>query len=928
MDGMSANVAMNMQEGMRNMADQAGIGLGNLMKEVAQASKEALGYQIKSGPALAKAVAYTQSMGLNFGDVAKAGKNMVMNYKDSIKAEMQLSSMLGEQVDLAEVRAKFAAGDTTGALESLKAQGLNPEDMDMFQQQALQDALGGMDLNSLQKAAQNTGKDASLSAGNAAGGNKDFLSRTQSAEATMNAKQASISAQTAIVDAELSKKIEDAYLAGPGYAEYKKKQSEAAVAAEQLATAMRKAWLETDEYKKSLSDSMKLNFVDGIKEKLLEGASALAGGLITTGISKIPFGKMFGKKKKGGAPGEAAAPDASGGGGGIADVAVSGAAAGADALVPGSGAIVESVAENIQKSEEVFEKVESVKDKFKSFANTTKSIIKEIGGIFKTFAKTVGDVAKEIIKIVQDVGNQLITSITSILQKILTSVQTIGTQLADTLGNVLGKIVDNVGKILNKGVDIVTQIGNKLASGVMEMFNTVVGGLTKASGELPTLLGNLGKAVGAFFQGLGTGLAAFGNAMAAPSPAFGVPVGLIVVGIAMGLAKALDIASPGIKALTPLLIGLADVIGKTFVDAMKAAGPVITSIFNGIATVIKSVGDAIIGIINSITDSIARLSGLDAGQMLAVAGGIAAMAGAIIIYGAASGIGGVLGAIGEFFGGSPVDNFKEFESLNAGTLYAIADAITYLGKAVAGFAISPSIGESIAAMGKGFAEMADYVDDGEITTMGLFAYGIQNMVNPLERMHNIISTVSSLGPTITGLGASIGAFKAVDFSGFTSLFSYVNDGKADSIREFSSAMSELGSQMESIATISAGIDTTALAFINLASALDRLGEVNIKAVNDLPWLRMTAFAGAGGRITLAQSANNSFNIAQDSAKNIEKLVTDTKAHLQVSKNLQALIAVLADNGESATQVIIDGKNIATMIKRRNDNIKGRNIVEE
>jgi signal transduction histidine kinase len=91
---------------------------------------------------------------------------------------------------------------------------------------------------------------------------------------------------------------------------------------------------------------------------------------------------------------------------------------------------------------------------------------------------------------------------------------------------------------------------------------------------------------------------------------------------------------------------------------------------------------------------------------------------------------------------------------------------------------------------------------------------------------------------------------------------------------------------------------------------------------------MTAFAGAGGRITLAQSANNSFNIAQDTAKNIEKLATDTKSNLQVSKNLQALIAVLADNGESATQVIIDGKNIATMIKRRNDNIKGRNIVEE
>jgi hypothetical protein len=401
MDGMSANVAMNMQEGMRNMADQAGIGLGNLMKEVAQASKEALGYQIKSGPALAKAVAYTQSMGVNFGDVAKAGKNMVMNYKESIKAEMQLSSMLGEQVDLAEVRAKFAAGDTEGALSSLKAQGLDPADMDMFQQQALQDALGGMDLNSLQKIATKDGANVGgLKGGNAKAGNQDFLSRTQSAEATMNAKQASISANTAILDAELSKKIEDAYLAGPDYAKYKLAQSNAAVQAEELATAMKKAWLETDAYKKSLSDSMKLNFVDGIKEKALEGAAALGGGLLASGLGKLG-GKLFGKKG-GATPGEAAAPEASeasGGGaeagGGIADsvkgIAVSGAAAGADALVPGSGAVVESLAANVEAIEEPLEKAMTFGEKLKDFG-------KGIGSFLKSVGKGIGDAIGGILQ--------------------------------------------------------------------------------------------------------------------------------------------------------------------------------------------------------------------------------------------------------------------------------------------------------------------------------------------------------------------------------------------------------------------------------------------------------------------------------------------------------------------------------------------------
>jgi hypothetical protein len=371
MDGMSAEVAMNMQEGMRNMADQAGIGLGNLMKEVAESSKEALGYQIKSGPALAKAVAYTQSMGLNFGDVAKAGKNMVMNYKDSIKAEMQLSSLLGEQVDLSEVRAKFAAGDQAGALESLKSQGLNPEDMDMFQQEALQSALGGMDLNSLSKVAKNTGKSGgNLAAGNAKGGNQEFLTKTQQAEASLNAQEASISANQAVVDAKLSGQIADSFINSKGHKDFLAAQAAQAIKSQQLAEAQDKLFKSSDAYRKQLEDTTKLNFVESLKETLLGGIGAALGGLAATGLSKlIPGGKGGG----GGAP-------EAGGGGSIAkDMAVSGASAGAEALVPGSGAVVESVAANVEAIEAPLEKAMSMGDKIKDLGAGIGGFIKEIG---------------------------------------------------------------------------------------------------------------------------------------------------------------------------------------------------------------------------------------------------------------------------------------------------------------------------------------------------------------------------------------------------------------------------------------------------------------------------------------------------------------------------------------------------------------------
>ena len=156
--GVSKETAINMQEGLRTMADQANINLGSLMEDVAEASKDALSYQLKSPAALAKAATFAQTLGTKFTDIANAGKSMVLNYKDSIKAEMSLSAMLGKRVDLSQVRALFAAGKTEDAIKALKAQGLDPSKMNMFQQEALKNATGGMDLNTLQKIATRTGR--------------------------------------------------------------------------------------------------------------------------------------------------------------------------------------------------------------------------------------------------------------------------------------------------------------------------------------------------------------------------------------------------------------------------------------------------------------------------------------------------------------------------------------------------------------------------------------------------------------------------------------------------------------------------------------------------------------------------------------------------------------------------------------------------
>lgn len=226
LDKVSAKTALNMAEGTRAMAEQAGLNIGDVMNEVASASQMALEAQVKSGKALARQVVYAKSLGVSFQEVAKAGQNMVLNYKDSIKSEMSLSAMLGKNVNLSEVRAKFMAGDQEGALKALQAQGLKPSDMNMFQQQALSQALGGMDLNTLEKVGtpgyqEGVGKVGTLEEKSTKASNDAFLALKQSAESALNTQQAMIAGQKAVEQAALDTMKENAWLNSQAYVEYK-----------------------------------------------------------------------------------------------------------------------------------------------------------------------------------------------------------------------------------------------------------------------------------------------------------------------------------------------------------------------------------------------------------------------------------------------------------------------------------------------------------------------------------------------------------------------------------------------------------------------------------------------------------------------------------------------------------------------------------
>jgi hypothetical protein len=988
LDKVSAGVAMNLQEGMRNMADQAGIGLGKLMKEVAQASKDALGYQIKSGPALAKQVAYAQSLGVNFGDIAKAGKNMVMNYKDSIKAEMQLSSMLGEQVDLSEARAKFAAGDTEGGLASIKAQGLDPADMDMFQQQALQDALGGLDLNSISKVTNNTGANVgNLKQGNAKKGNKDFLGAKQAAEATLSAKQASISAKTAVVDAKLSKQIADAYLASPEYAKYKKEQNEAAIAARELDSAMTDAWKATDAYKKSISDTAKLDFRDTIKEGLLKGLGAIGGGLITTSLLGGKGGNMMGMmggmlKGKGG----------KGGGGGNTENpmnAVGGAMKGANPIGKKGGSIGSGLAD---------------------FGKGLGTLIKEVGtgagkaieGLLTGIANGLaafGSAAPEIAL----GGTALAAVIIQVGAALAGASWLMGKALPTLSEGLMGFNKVNGGNLSLVGVGLTglsIGLAAMAAASIGSAISSIVDGIVSMfGGETPfdkvekfSKLKIDAKQVKQNSQAIvyySAAMAALGAGSALGG--LGRMVGAVADGIAgffekkPPMEKMREFANYSFNAAR--VKENAEAV-TAYSKAMAALGA--GSAVSGLGAAAGAIGNAVAKFFGSKPplDKMQEFAAMDIGNV----DNLEKNAKAFTVFGEAmssykgtgEGMWGKLGtAIADFFGAkTEIQKMKEFATADLGDtskLEGNAKAFTLFGNAMASY---KGTGESMwSQLGQSIASFFG----GETPLQKMRAFQAENF-DPVQTgknaeafvlFGNAMKSYSGTGTGFwKGLGEGILSFFGggdgdliAKFREFAALDSAGMKGSAEAVGAFNSNLSNfnidnaqkaaqavedagikvqtglgkgIGSAFSGdkspisqalidftdaaspVLGIASGIDTFSISIENLSSALERLASVNTKAINDIPWLKMTAFGASGGKITLAQSANNSFNIAQDSAKNIEKLAKDSNSNLQVSKNLQALMAVLADNGNAAFQLSIDGRQVTEMIKKRADDRKAQN----
>lgn len=131
MDKSSADQAINMTAGLKSFARMNDMEPAQLFKEMADSQEEIFKYSNYTSDEFARQVVLLKNMNTSMSSMAKASDTMVLNYKDSMKAEMGLSAMLGKNVDLSETRARLMSGDMAGGASALKS------------------ALGGMDINAM-----------------------------------------------------------------------------------------------------------------------------------------------------------------------------------------------------------------------------------------------------------------------------------------------------------------------------------------------------------------------------------------------------------------------------------------------------------------------------------------------------------------------------------------------------------------------------------------------------------------------------------------------------------------------------------------------------------------------------------------------------------------------------------------------------------
>lgn len=159
LNGNSIEMAQNMAESTKQLAIQSGVAPSQVMQDIAASSEKFAEYGKDGGKNLAQAAVQAAKLGLSLDSMTKVTDSL-LDFESSITKELELSAMLGRNINLNKARGLAYDGKVGAAVKETINQlgGIEAfNKMDIFQKRQAAETLG-ISVDELQRMSQNLGK--------------------------------------------------------------------------------------------------------------------------------------------------------------------------------------------------------------------------------------------------------------------------------------------------------------------------------------------------------------------------------------------------------------------------------------------------------------------------------------------------------------------------------------------------------------------------------------------------------------------------------------------------------------------------------------------------------------------------------------------------------------------------------------------------
>jgi len=141
--GVSFDMALDMQQQAAAMAKTAGIAKGRILSDMASNAEDFARFSMQGAEGLAQAAVAANQMGLNLTKVMKVAGDL-LDFESSITKEFEAQVLTGRALNLEAARQAALSGDQDSLMREIKsvAMGVNLETMNVVQKDAIASAIG------------------------------------------------------------------------------------------------------------------------------------------------------------------------------------------------------------------------------------------------------------------------------------------------------------------------------------------------------------------------------------------------------------------------------------------------------------------------------------------------------------------------------------------------------------------------------------------------------------------------------------------------------------------------------------------------------------------------------------------------------------------------------------------------------------------